>query len=173
MAVGMTSSGLLAQRYAKRRTRLPLALGTSGAALGLALLATSTAHTGAWTTRAELFVLGCGFGLLVGQVVQYTQDSAPAGLLGVTTTAARFFQTLGGASGAALSGVLLTRLTGLGDQAAAHGHDLATPVQGAALGFTDGIDTVFACLAALMLLATVLVLRLPAPPDTPTGGTAP
>ncbi|MFJ4439840.1 MFS transporter [Streptomyces sp. NPDC088923] len=162
MAAGMTVSGLLSQRYATGRTRLPLALGTSGAALGLALLATSTAHTSAWATRGALSVLGCGFGLLVGQLIQYAQDTAPAGLLGVTTTAARFFQTLGGAAGAALSGVLLTRLTGL-DGAAARGHDPSTAVPGAALSFTGGVDTVFACLAALMLLATALVLRLPAP----------
>ncbi|MEU6442519.1 MFS transporter [Streptomyces sp. NPDC047046] len=162
MAAGMTVSGLLSQRYATGRTRLPLALGTCGAALGLALLATSTAHTSAWATRGALSVLGCGFGLLVGQLIQYAQDTAPAGLLGVTTTAARFFQTLGGAAGAALSGVLLTRLTGL-DGAAARGHDPSTAVPGAALSFTGGVDTVFACLAALMLLATALVLRLPAP----------
>ncbi|NEA39497.1 MFS transporter [Streptomyces sp. SID11385] len=172
MAAGMTVSGLLAQRYATGRTRLPLALGTSGAALGLALLATSTAHTPAWTTRGELFVLGCGFGLLVGRLIQYAQDTAPAGLLGVTTTAARFFQTLGGAAGAALGGVLLTRLTGL-DGAAARGHDPSTAVPGAALPFTGGIDTVFACLAALMLLATALVLRLPSLPGRETSpGTA-
>ncbi|SCE58320.1 MFS transporter, partial [Streptomyces sp. DfronAA-171] len=168
MAAGMTVSGVLSQRYVNQRARLPLALGTSGAALGLALLATSTAHTSAWATRGALFVLGCGFGLLVGQLVQYAQDSAPAGLLGVTTTAARFFQTLGGAAGAALSGVLLTRLTGL-DGAAARGHDPSTTVPGAALSFTGGIDTVFACLAALMLLATALVLRLPVPRTTPAG----
>ncbi|WP_433344177.1 MFS transporter [Streptomyces sp. CA-253872] len=172
MAAGMTVSGLLSQRYVKQRTRFPLALGTTGAALGLALLATSTAHTGAWATRGELFVLGCGFGLLVGQLVQYAQDSAPAGLLGVTTTAARFFQTLGGAAGAALSGVLLTRLTGL-DGAAARGHDPSTAVPGAALAFTGGIATVFACLAALMLLATVLVLRLPTPPAHRAAAPAP
>ncbi|MFD6153568.1 MFS transporter [Streptomyces sp. NPDC060243] len=168
MAAGMTVSGVLSQRYVNQRARLPLALGTSGAALGLALLATSTTHTSAWATRGALFVLGCGFGLLVGQLVQYAQDSAPAGLLGVTTTAARFFQTLGGAAGAALSGVLLTRLTGL-DGAAARGHDPSTTVPGAALSFTGGIDTVFACLAALMLLATALVLRLPVPRTAPAG----
>ncbi|WP_037869694.1 MFS transporter [Streptomyces sp. SPB074] len=168
MAAGMTVSGLLAQRYARRRTRLPLALGTGGGALGLARLAASGAHTSPWATRGALFVLGCGFGLLVGRLVQYAQDSAPAGLLGVTTTAARFFQTLGGAAGAALTGVLLTRLTGL-DGAAGRGHDPSVTVPGAALSFTGGIDTVFACLAVLMLLATALVLRLPAPRTAPAG----
>ncbi|MHC3430317.1 MFS transporter, partial [Streptomyces sp. DT18] len=64
-AAGRTVSGVLSQRYVNLRARLPLALGTSGAARGLALLATSTAHTSAWATRGARFVLGCGFGLLV------------------------------------------------------------------------------------------------------------
>ncbi|MHC3430383.1 MFS transporter, partial [Streptomyces sp. DT18] len=57
LAAGLTVSGVLSQRYVNQRARLPHALGTSGAALGLALLATSTAHPSARETRGALFVL--------------------------------------------------------------------------------------------------------------------
>ncbi|WP_326766789.1 hypothetical protein OG978_21565 [Streptomyces sp. NBC_01591] len=84
--------------------------GTVCASAALALLATLSTDTSFWTVRAALLLMGAGFGQLIGQLIQLVQDTAPAEQLGVATTGVRFFQTLGGALGAAHFGTVLSRV---------------------------------------------------------------
>lgn len=158
MALGMGLSGLIVGRLGAAR-RSTLVTGTSCAAVALALLGTSSADSSLWWLRGELLLAGAGFGMLLGQLLQYGQEFAPPGQLGVTTTAVRFFQTLGGALGTSLFGSLLTRLSGdspgVGSGVGSgDGH----------LGFVAAIDIIFFSQAALLALASLLALRLPNPP---------
>lgn len=179
MALGMGLSGLLVGRLggAARRT---LVTGTLCAAVALALLGTSSADSSLWWLRGELLLAGAGFGMLIGRLLQYGQEQAPPGQLGVTTTAIRFFQTLGGALGASLFGSLLNRLTegrtgggGSGGDGHGVGHDVGHGTE-AALGLVQGIDVVFFSVAGLLVLATAFAAGLPAPlspAGTPVAGT--
>ncbi|MCX5210442.1 MFS transporter [Kitasatospora sp. NBC_00240] len=165
MAAGMTAVGLLVNRLS-RRGRSPrtfLVAGAGCSALALLLLGLSGPDTGLWTVRAELALLGVGFGQLVGQLIGVVQDAAPAHQLGVATTAVRFFQTLGGALGAALFGTVLARVFGaaepgtpLGAVATLAGAEHEQAVR----AFVDAADVVFLSAGGLMVLAMLLALRL-------------
>ncbi|MEV0090681.1 MFS transporter [Streptomyces sp. NPDC050738] len=166
LAIGMSLVGILAGRLSDRgvTTRSTVICGTLIATATFALLATTGTDTSLWAIRGELFLMGAGFGLLIGQLIQYVQGAAPAHQLGVATTAIRFFQTLGNAIGAAVFGTVLARLYeahGPGSSAGA----IATLTGAAhtrALGaLTDSIGVVFWCASGLMAVAAVLALRLP------------
>ncbi|MFF3598330.1 MFS transporter [Kitasatospora indigofera] len=178
MAAGMTSAGLLVNRLS-RRGRAPrtfLVAGAGCSALALLLLGLSGPDTGLWIVRAELALLGVGFGQLVGQLVGVVQRAAPAHQLGVATTGVRFFQTLGGALGAALFGTVLARAFGnaepgtpLGAVATLTGAEHAHAVR----SFVHAADLVFVSAGALMVLALLLALRLrPAAADRASGSNA-
>ncbi|MFE9538478.1 MFS transporter [Streptomyces sp. NPDC006691] len=167
MAIGMTVVGLGAGRLTERGWRMKtfVLTGTIASALGLALLATVGAGTSLWLIRAALLVMGCGFGLLIGQLIPYVQNAAPAHQLGIATTSIRFFQTLGNALGAAVFGTLLSRVyeakvPGGSTSAIAHltGAAHATAVR----GFVPAMDLVFLVAAGVMAVAAVLAARLPA-----------
>ncbi|WP_330458665.1 MFS transporter [Streptomyces sp. NBC_00820] len=163
MAAGIVTSGVLTSRLGARgwseRTFV-----ISGSVVTLAaflLLATTGTGTSLWQVRGALLLLGAGFGQLLGQLIQLVQGAAPAHRLGVATTAARFFQTLGTALGASLFGTLLSRLYdgpgGIGSLAALRG---AERVRGVA-AYVSAMDTVFLCAAGIMSLCLALALRLP------------
>ncbi|MER5562541.1 MFS transporter [Streptomyces sp. NPDC002506] len=167
MAIGMTVVGLGAGRLSERGWRMKtfVLTGTIASALGLALLATLGTDTSLWLIRAALLVMGCGFGLLIGQLIPYVQNAAPAHQLGIATTSVRFFQTLGNALGAAVFGTLLSRVyeakvPGGSTSAIAHltgaAHTTAVHV------FVTAMDVVFLVAAGVMALAAVLAARLPA-----------
>ncbi|MFE9252065.1 hypothetical protein [Streptomyces sp. NPDC007088] len=113
--------------------------------------------------------MGAGFGMLIGRLLQFGQEHAPPGRLGVTTTAIRLLQTPGGALGVSLFGPLLSRLTegrtaggttgsGADGDGVAHGTE-------AGLGLIQGTDVILFSLAGLLVLATALAVRLPAAPS--------
>ncbi|WP_396276619.1 MFS transporter [Kitasatospora xanthocidica] len=165
MAAGMTAAGLLVGRLTGRGhpPRTFLAAGAACATLALALLGLSGPDTALWAVLAELALLGCGLGQLIGQLVTVVQETAPRHQLGVATTGIRFFQSLGSALGAALFGTVLTRVFEAGEPGrplgavraltgAAHEH--------AVRSFTDAVDVVFLSAGGVLALALVCVLRL-------------
>ncbi|MGW3090849.1 MFS transporter [Streptomyces sp. NPDC001108] len=170
MAIGMAGIGLLSDRLttAGWSQKAFVVSGTVSASAALALLATLSVDTSLWTVRAALLLMGIGFGQLVGQLIQLVQDIAPAEQLGVATTGVRFFQTLGGALGAALFGTVLSRVY------AAHGPGGMTSGIGRLTGdarrqaldaFVTSTNVVFWTATGLMLLAAVLATRLPSHQD--------
>ncbi|MFJ4785785.1 MFS transporter [Streptomyces sp. NPDC088794] len=175
MALGMTAVGVLSAKLAERGWQ-ERTFATAGSAIGtVAFLSLSTlgTDTSLWLLRGDLLLVGMGFGLLLGQLIQLVQDAAPRHQLGVATTAIRFFQTLGTALGAALFGTVITRLyDGPGPLTSLTG---AERVAGVA-SYVDATDTVFLCGAVLMGLCVVMGLRLPKRPgpagSTPTGGSS-
>lgn len=170
MAAGMTGIGLLAGRLVSAgwSQRAFVICGSGSAAVAMLLLATTHTDTSLWLIRAELLLLGVGFGQLIGQLIQLVQATAPAHQLGVATTAVRFFQTLGGALGASLFGTLLARA--FADRSPVPGASTSSlPLlrgaeRAAALhAFTSATDIVLLSAAGVMALAFVLALRLPRP----------
>jgi predicted MFS family arabinose efflux permease len=168
MAAGMTGVGLLAGRLvtAGWSQRTFVICGSAAASVAMLLLATTHTDTSLWLIRAELLLLGVGFGQLIGQLIQLVQAAAPAHQLGVATTAVRFFQTLGGALGASLFGTLLARV--FADRTPVPGATTSSlpllhGAQRAAVlhAFTSSTDTVLLAAAGVMALAFVLALRLP------------
>lgn len=166
MAIGMTVVGLASERLAARgwSQKTFVLTGTAAAAAALGLLATTRVATDLWQIRAELLLMGTGFGLLIGQLIQLVQAAAPARQLGVATTGTRFFQTLGNALGAAVFGTILSRVyeaKGPGGSTSAlrtlHGASHTSGVR----ALTTGMDVVFVVGAVLMAAAACLATRLP------------
>lgn len=154
MAIGMTVVGVVTGKLTERgwSERTFVVTGSAVTAVAFLLLATTGTDTSLWWLRAELLLVGAGFGQLIGQLIQLVQSAAPRHQLGVATTGVRFFQTLGTALGAALFGTLISRLS--------DGTDMTA--------YVSAMDTVFLCGAALMVLGVVLALRLPKSGPAPT-----
>ncbi|MEU9045552.1 MFS transporter [Kitasatospora sp. NPDC048343] len=165
MAAGMTAVGLLVGRLTARghSTRTFLVAGAGCAALALGLLGLSGPDTGLWAVPAELALLGCGLGQLIGQLITVVQEAVPRHQLGVATTGVRFFQTLGSALGAALFGTVLARAYETGEPGRTLGavRTLAgTAHEHAVRSFTDAVDVVFLSAGGVLALALLLALRL-------------
>ncbi|MFI1990379.1 MFS transporter [Actinoplanes sp. NPDC020271] len=143
LAAGLAVSGLAFNRF-RRPVRTSMLIGTLCAAAALGGLALTRDDTSFWLIRAELALLGVGFGQLLGKLIVAVQQAAPRHQLGAATTGIRFFQSLGGAIGAAAFGSLLNTMDTI----------------------TAGVDAVFAVSALLMLVAAALTTRLRTPAPT-------
>jgi predicted MFS family arabinose efflux permease len=170
MAVGMTASGLIASRLMVRGWSIKrfVAGGAAFGTAGAALLGFLRADSPAWWIWLALLVFGAGLGQLLGQLIVVCQQAVAPHQLGVTTTAVRFGQTLGGAFGAALFGTVLSRLY----TARAPGGvplDAATPARlpAAVDAFVSSLDVVFFLGAGVMALAFLLALALRMPEQAP------
>ncbi|WP_424891554.1 MFS transporter [Streptomyces sp. XH2] len=168
MAAGISVIGVVTGRLTARGwpQKTFVVTGTAVSAAAMGILATLSADTGLWVVGAALLLLGLGFGQLLGQLIQLTQESAPPRQLGVATTGIRFFQSLGGALGASVFGTVLARAYeakgpgGSASRIAALSGEAHTQ---AIRAFVSSVDTVFACAAGAMLLALVLAIRLRVP----------
>ncbi|MCX4973260.1 MFS transporter [Streptomyces sp. NBC_00620] len=164
MAFGMTAVGIVSAKLAERgwAERTFTIGGSAVATVAFLLLSTLGTHTSLWLLRADMLLVGLGFGMLLGQLIQLVQEASPAHQLGVVTTSIRFFQTLGTALGAALFGTLITRLyDGPGG-----GTDALASLTGAERvagisAYVSAMDTVFLCGAGLMAVCVLLGLLLP------------
>ncbi|MEW2032457.1 MFS transporter [Streptomyces roseifaciens] len=165
MAAGISATGIVTAKLAARGwpQKTFVVTGTAVSAAAMGLLATLGTGTGLWVVGTALLLLGVGFGQLLGQLIQLTQEHAPPRQLGVATTGIRFFQALGGALGASLFGTVLARvyeakgpggpagrIASLGGEAHAQ----------AIRAFTSSVDTVFLCAAGAMAVALLLAVRL-------------
>ncbi|WP_405841677.1 MFS transporter [Streptomyces sp. NBC_01518] len=154
MAFGMTAVGILSAKLTERGWH-ERTFAIAGSVIGsVAFVCLSALGTGTslWWLRGDLLLVGMGFGLLLGQLIQLVQEAAPRHQLGVATTAIRFFQTLGTALGAALFGTVISRL-----------YDGPVPATSRAgvSSYVDAMDAVFLCGAVLMAACVVMGLRLP------------
>jgi EmrB/QacA subfamily drug resistance transporter len=90
-----------------RYKRFPIA-GTAITAAGLALLSTLGSDTPYWRTALFMLTLGVGIGLVMQVIVLAMQNSVDPRDMGVATSSATFFRSLGGTFGTALFGTILT-----------------------------------------------------------------
>ncbi|MFH8344672.1 MFS transporter [Streptomyces sp. NPDC018045] len=165
VALGMAGAGLVTGRLGARgwSGKASVISGTACATVATLLLATNGTDTGLWTVRAELLLLGAGFGQTLGQLIVLVQGAAPRHQLGVATTAVRFFQTLGSSLGAALFGTVLARV--YADRGPGGSTSAIPALKGEAHtravdAFSSSISVVFLCSTAVLVLALLLALRI-------------
>lgn len=172
------SSGRLISRWGRYRA-FPIA-GTVLIVLGMWLLSRLTLESSPTIASAYMLVVGLGLGLVMQVVVLVVQNDAPPQQLGVATSAATFFRSMGGSLGVALFGALFASRLGqelvrAGGRARGIPRDAhVTPEQVAALpeqaqqlflqAFVHALSPVFLLGAGLTLGGVLLALLLPERP---------
>ena len=169
-------SGQLISRTGKYRF-WPIA-GAGMMTLGLYLLSLMGVHTSAVLDSLYMLVLGMGIGGVMQVLVIIVQNAVPHGELGVATSGATFFRSIGGSFGTAIFGAIFSNV--LVGNLAKHLHGVhlpagfssadATPALlshlpaavhlGFVAGYAESIQTVFIVatpIAALAFLATWLI----------------
>ncbi|MGW7431053.1 DHA2 family efflux MFS transporter permease subunit [Streptomyces sp. NPDC054861] len=135
MVVGMlltsTASGQIVSRTGRWKV-FPLA-GTAVTALGLLLLHRLTETSSTWAMSVTFFVFGAGLGLVMQVLVLVVQNAVSYEDLGVATSGATFFRSIGASFGVAIFGTLFTNrlIDNLGDALA--GQEVPPGVDGGRL----------------------------------------
>jgi EmrB/QacA subfamily drug resistance transporter len=193
LLVSITSGQVIA-RTGKYRF-FPIA-GTAMMTLGLYLLSLMSPTSSTVTDALSMLVLGMGLGGVMQVLVIIVQNGVPHSELGVATSGATFFRSIGGSFGTAIFGAIFANV--LVGNLSSHLHGLRLPagfsaanVTPAALshlpaavhtgfvaGYAESIQTVFLIavpIAVLAFLATWLIPQVelrqwsPAAPAAPTG----
>ena len=112
------------------RYRIFPIVGTAGIALGLYLLSRMGIATSAGLDAVYMIVLGMGLGAVMQVLVLVVQNAVPYSELGVATSGATFFRSIGGSFGAAIFGAIFSNVLvgNLADQL--HGATFATRAHG-------------------------------------------
>ncbi|MFD5031401.1 DHA2 family efflux MFS transporter permease subunit [Streptomyces sp. NPDC058220] len=110
LLITSTVSGQLVSRTGRWKV-FPI-LGTGITAVGLLLLHQLTATTGVWEMSGYLFVFGAGLGLVMQVLVLVVQNAVSYQDLGVATSGATFFRSIGASFGVAVFGTIFTNLLG-------------------------------------------------------------
>jgi EmrB/QacA subfamily drug resistance transporter len=165
--IGSIGSGQVITRTGRYKA-FPI-VGTAIAAVGMVLLSRLDAGSSTLYASVAMFVMGFGLGLVMQVLVLAAQNAVDYRELGVATSGATLFRSMGGSLGTAVLGAIFTnRLT----------HALAgTPAAGATGGsidptglrrlpvpertafttaFTDALSTVFLVAAAIVVVAFLL-----------------
>ncbi|MFD8211327.1 MFS transporter [Streptomyces sp. NPDC059695] len=110
-----TASGQIVSRTGRWKV-FPIA-GTALTCLGLLLLHRLTETSSTWSMSVCFFVFGAGLGLVMQVLVLVVQNAVSYEDLGVATSGATFFRSIGASFGVAVFGTLFTnRLTGKLDE---------------------------------------------------------
>ncbi|MGW5068098.1 DHA2 family efflux MFS transporter permease subunit [Streptomyces cyaneofuscatus] len=118
MLLTSTGSGQLVSRTGRWKV-FPLA-GTALTAAGLLLLHRLSPASSTWEMSLSFFVFGAGLGLVMQVLVLVVQNAVSYRDLGVATSGATFFRSIGASFGVAIFGTVFTnRLTGQLDSALA------------------------------------------------------
>ncbi|MGW1814497.1 DHA2 family efflux MFS transporter permease subunit [Streptomyces sp. NPDC002125] len=111
MLITSTGSGQLVSRTGRWKV-FPIA-GTAVTVVGLLLLHTLSENSSTWTMSLCFFVFGAGLGLVMQVLVLIVQNSVGYEDLGVATSGATFFRSIGASFGVAVFGTIFTnRLSG-------------------------------------------------------------
>jgi EmrB/QacA subfamily drug resistance transporter len=170
--VASIGSGQLISRTGRYK-RFPIA-GTALATIGLLLLSRLDAGTSTFAAAVYMLVLGLGLGFTMQVLVLAVQNAVPYEMLGVATSGATLFRSMGGSLGTAILGAVFSnRLADLleaklpaGPASAAVEGGQANPAQLERLpatirtayvdSFTDALSLVFLVGAVIMAVAFML-----------------
>jgi EmrB/QacA subfamily drug resistance transporter len=125
-------SGQLIARTGRYRV-FPIA-GTAVMALGVYLLSLLTPSTGSLVLVLDLLLLGVGLGGVMQVLVLVAQNAVPQSELGVATSGATFFRSIGGSFGTAIFGAIFSNV--LAGKLAAQLHGVKLPSGAALAGIT-------------------------------------
>jgi EmrB/QacA subfamily drug resistance transporter len=170
LLVSSIVSGQIITRTGKYKV-FPIA-GTAVAALGMYLLSSLDSTTGSGVAALHMLVLGLGLGMVMQVLVLATQNAVSYDQLGVATSGATLFRSIGGSLGTAVLGAIFSgRLTaeladklpggaGGGTEGGVNPAQIAqlpTPLHDAYISsFTDALNVVFLVATAVMVLAFVM-----------------
>jgi EmrB/QacA subfamily drug resistance transporter len=165
--IGSIGSGQIITKTGRYKA-FPVA-GTAIAAVGMFLLSRLDAGTSVLYAAVAMFVMGLGLGLVMQVLVLAVQNAVDYSELGVATSGATLFRSMGGSLGTAVLGAIFTnRLTNelAGSPAAGVGSGSIDPSalqrlpaairDGYTNAFTDSLSTVFLVAAAIVLVAFLL-----------------
>ncbi|WP_405661960.1 MDR family MFS transporter [Streptomyces sp. NBC_01166] len=111
LLITSTGSGQIVSRTGRWKV-FPIA-GTAITVVGLLLLHTLSENSSTWTMSLCFFVFGAGLGLVMQVLVLIVQNSVGYEDLGVATSGATFFRSIGASFGVAVFGTIFTnRLSG-------------------------------------------------------------
>ncbi|MFI5755578.1 DHA2 family efflux MFS transporter permease subunit [Streptomyces sp. NPDC051569] len=108
LLITSTVSGQIVSRTGRWKA-FPV-LGTGITAIGLLLLHQLTENSGTWVMSAYFFVFGAGLGLVMQVLVLVVQNAVSYQDLGVATSGATFFRSIGASFGVAIFGTIFTNL---------------------------------------------------------------
>src|ERR1700728_14409 len=108
MVILSTASGQIISRTGRYRA-FPI-VGTGCITLGIYLLSRVGLGTNPIVTDAYMLILGIGFGCVMQVLVLITQNSVPYSELGVATSGATFFRSIGGSFGTAIFGAIFSNV---------------------------------------------------------------
>jgi EmrB/QacA subfamily drug resistance transporter len=165
-------SGQLISRTGRYK-KFPI-MGTALATVGLVLLSRLGAGTGVFETGVYMLILGLGLGFTMQVLVLAVQNAVPYEMLGVATSGATLFRSMGGSLGTAILGAIFSnRLSHLltaslpaspasatvegGQVNPAQLERLPAAIRGAYISaFVDALSLVFVVAAAVMAVAFLL-----------------
>jgi hypothetical protein len=195
MSIG---SGQIISRTGKYRI-FPIA-GTAAMTLGLFLLHLMGVGTSTFEDAVFMLILGLGLGSVMQVLVTIVQNGVSHSELGVATSGATFFRSIGGSFGTAIFGAIFANL--LVGNLANHLHGVKLPNgfssadvtpamldllpaavrDGFTAGYAESIQTVFLVAAPIAFLAVLATWLIPqvelrkwshaAPPEARSGSTA-
>ena len=190
MLVTSILSGQLISRWGRYRV-FPI-VGTAVMTVGLFMLSRMHADTSLLTASAYMLVVGMGLGMVMQVLVLAVQNSVDYEDLGVATSGATLFRSIGGSLGTAVLGAVfasqltrvLSRVMPAGARAVMGGGGLdpsalrrmPAAARGVFLGaFTDSLDFVFlvaACVGVAAFLLSWLLEERPLRASVTAGGGA-
>jgi EmrB/QacA subfamily drug resistance transporter len=177
LLVTSIGSGQVIARWGHYRP-FPIA-GTALMVVGFWRLSTMSADTSALERSLDMLILGLGIGLVMQVLVLAVQNDVDYRNLGVATSGATFFRSIGGCFGVAICGAIFSNrlgaeLAGLANlpPALASGNvtrDQVAELPGAARdafvgAYADALSTVFLVCAPIAAVAFVLAWLLPEKP---------
>ena len=114
LMAGLLAASIVSGRIISRIGRykaFPIA-GTAITAVGMFLLSRLEVGTAPWVASLYMLVVGIGIGLVMQVLVLVVQNAAPRRDVGVATSTATFFRSMGGSLGVAVFGAIFaSRLT--------------------------------------------------------------
>ncbi|WP_405799711.1 DHA2 family efflux MFS transporter permease subunit [Streptomyces sp. NBC_01506] len=108
LLITSTGSGQIVSRTGRWKV-FPI-LGTGIIAIGLLLLHQLDVNSGTWEMSAYFFVFGAGLGLVMQVLVLVVQNAVRYEDLGVATSGATFFRSIGASFGVAIFGTIFANL---------------------------------------------------------------
>src|SRR5207247_1584820 len=176
--LGLLTMSIISGQLISRTRRykvFPIA-GTLITSIGLFLLSRMDENTPRWETVVYMAVLGVGLGLVMQVLTIIVQNAVEPRDLGVATSSAQFFRSMGASLGVALFGAIFTNqlavnvagLTGAGSAAFSNMaalRQLPAALQAQLLhAFASALDTVFLAAVPVALLGFALAGFVPAVP---------
>jgi EmrB/QacA subfamily drug resistance transporter len=165
--LGSIGSGQVITRTGRYKA-FPI-VGTAVAVVGMLLLSRLDVGTSTLYASFAMFVMGLGLGLVMQVLVLAVQNAVDYSELGVATSGATLFRSMGGSLGTAILGAIFTNRLANELSGSPQAQTISGSIDGSALkrlpaevrdtythAFTDALSTIFLVAAAIVLVAFLL-----------------